>query len=164
VQAFPIALQRVIVGVEKVPDLAMSSPQFSAVNELPTENGVYLLGQGGALAAGTPLTVTFTNLPLHSRAPRYVTLGVALAIAGVGAWLAVTARNTRGRDRQALIAKRESLLAELSQLETRHRQGAVAKDRYDARRQRLLTQLEQIYGELDEVSPGPQGGGEGIAA
>jgi hypothetical protein len=46
-QSFPVSLQRTVVGVEKVGNLAMSSPQFSSVTELPTENGVYLLGQGG---------------------------------------------------------------------------------------------------------------------
>ena len=42
--------------------------------------------------------------------------------------------------------------------------GSIAADKYAARRQRLVTELEGIYGELDEASPGPQGGGEGLAA
>jgi hypothetical protein len=165
----------VIVGVEKVNALAMSSPQFAAVQDLPTETGLYLLGQGGALAAGTPLTVTFENLPLHSRAPRYVALGLAALIGGLGVWLSVSARSTRGRERQLLIARRDALLAELAQLESRRREGAVSVERYQAKRQRLVSQLEQIYGELDEANLGPpegtpsrhsgrQGGGEGVAA
>jgi hypothetical protein len=40
----------------------------------------------------------------------------------------------------------------------------MAQDRYDTRRQRIVTELERIYGELDDASTGPQGGGEGIAA
>src|SRR5678816_2653426 len=70
-QSFPVSLQRTVVGVEKVGNLAMSSPQFSSVTELPTENGVYLLGQGGALQPGTPLTFTLANLPVHSRTAQY---------------------------------------------------------------------------------------------
>ena len=164
VQSFPVALQRTIVGVEKVTGLTMASPQFNTVNDLPTENGVYVLGQGGALAAGTPLTVTFSNLPLHSRAPRYITLGLAVVIIGVGVWLSVSGRRAPGSDRQALAARRDALLTELTQLDAKRRDGGIGQERYEARRQRLVGQLEQIYGELDEASPGPQGGGEGLAA
>ena len=164
-QTFPVALQRVIVGVEKVSSgLAMSSPQFGSVNELPTESGLYLLGQGGSLAAGTPLTVTLSNLPLHSRAARYVALGLAGTIAVIGVWLAATARRSAGKDLQALAARRDVLLGELTLLESRRREGVIGEARYEARRQRLVSQLEQLYAELDEAGAGPQGGGEGIAA
>ena len=163
-QTFPVPLQRVIVGVEKVTNVTMSSPQFATVQELPTENGPYLLGQGGALPAGTPLVVTFGNLPRHSRAPRYVALGLAGVIGLVGVWLAVSARSTQARDRQTLLARRDALLTELAQLEARRRDGAVSQERYAPKRQRLLNQLEQIYGELDEADAGPHGGGEGVAA
>jgi hypothetical protein len=134
------------------------------VTDLPTENGPYVLGQGGALAAGTPLAITLSNLPLHSRTPRYVAIGAVLALAAVGVWLAVTARGTSDRDRQALIARRDTLLGELAQLETKRRAGALPEEKYEPRRRRLVAQLEQIYGELDEANSGPQGGGEGIAA
>lgn len=163
-QTFPVSVDRVIVGIEKVGDLAMSSPQFSTVTDLPTENGLYLLGQGPPLAAGTPLTITFSNLPVHSRVPRYVAIGLALAIAGFGVWLAATARGPGQRERQALIARRDALLAELANLEAKYRDGGIGAERYEAKRQRIVSQLETIYGELDEASAGPQGGGEGIAA
>ena len=163
-QIFPVPLQRVVVGLEKVNDVQMASMQFASVNELPTENGPYLLGQGGALAAGAPLTVTFSNLPLHSRAPRWIALGLALAIAIVGAWLAFSVRGTRARERDALMARRDTLLGELAQLEAKRRDGAIPPEKYQARRQRIVAELERIYGELDDASVGPQGGGEGIAA
>ena len=161
-QTFPVALERVVVGVEKVGSLALSSPQFSSVTELPTENGPYVLGQGAALAAGTPLVVTLSNLPLHSRAPRYIALGLAIAIVAAGIWLAATARAS-GTDRETLLARRDSLLGELTQLEARHRAGTLADDKYETRRRRLYGQLEQIYGELDDAGIGPQGGGGDIA-
>jgi hypothetical protein len=163
-QTFPVPVQRVVVGLEKVNAVAMASPQFSSVNELPTENGPYLLGQGGALAAGTPLSITLSNLPLHNRAPRWIALGLALTIAIAGAWLAFSARGSGGRERAALAARRDALLAELTQLETKRRDGTIAAEKYETRRQRMVTELERIYGELDDASAGPQGGGEGIAA
>ena len=163
-QVFPVALQRVIVGVEKVGTVTMSSPQFATVTDLPTENGPYLLGQGGALPAGGTLAVSFSNLPVHSAAPRYIALSLAGVIALVGVWLAVSARTTDARARQALLTRRDTLLAELAQLEAKRRDGTVSQERYEPRRQRLLNQLEQIYGELDEADTGPRGGGEGVAA
>lgn len=163
-QRFPVPLERIVVGVEKVGGLAMSSPQFTTVTDLPTENGPYVLGQGGTLAAGTPLTVTLSNLPLHSRTPRYVALGLVVVIAAVGIWLAATARSTSARDRQALVSRRDALLAELAQLDAKRRDGAIADDKYEPRRRRIVAQLERIYGALDEADTGPQGGGEGIAA
>jgi hypothetical protein len=164
-QTFPVPLQRVIVGVEKVHNgLGMSSSQFGSVNELPTESGLYLLGQGGSLAAGTPLTVTLSNLPLHSRAPRYVALGLVATIIVLGVWLAGTARRSAGQDLQALSARRDVLLGELTLLESRRRDGAIGEARYAARRQRLVSQLEQLYAELDEAGARPPGGGDGLAA
>jgi hypothetical protein len=164
VQTFPVALQRVVVGVEKVGNMAMTSPQFATVTDLPTENAVYLLGQGPALPAGTPLNLTLSNLPVHSAMPRYVAVALALGIAGFGAWLAVGAQATRARERLTLTNRRDTLLAELAQLEAKRRDGTIAADKYAARRQRLVNELEQIYAELDEASAGPQGGGEGVPA
>ena len=163
-QAFPIPLQRVTFGIQKKGgDIQIASSQFANVNEVPTEDGnVYAVGSGGALAAGTPLTVTLTNLPAQSPMPRYVALGMALAIVGWGAWLAWTARGTDPRP--GLVARRDALLADLAKLEAQRRAGTIAADRYESRRTRMLTELERIYGELDEASSGPQGGGEGLAA
>jgi hypothetical protein len=164
-QTFPVPLQRVVVAVEKVTgELGVASPQFANVREVSSEDGLYLLAEGAALPAGTPLTVTFSGLPAHSRAPRFIALGLAGAILGFGAWLAYTGRTTRGGERAALVSRRDVLLGQLAQLEAKRRDGTVAADKYAARRQRLITELEGIYGELDEASPGPQGGGEGVAA
>lgn len=161
-QTFPVALQRIVVGVEKVGSLGLASPQFANVTELPTENGVYLLGQGGALQAGTPLTFTLSNLPLHSRTPRYVALTLALIIVAIGVWLSMNVKTTAVTDRKALTSRRDALLAELAQLEHKRREGVVT-ERADRRRQRILAELEQIYADLDATT-GPRGGGEGIAA
>ena len=163
VQSFPIPLPRTIVAIEKVGTLAMSSPQFASVGEIPTENGVYILGQGAALQPGTPLTFTLTNLPVHSRTARYAALGLALLVAGIGVWLAMNPKGQTAVDRKTLTSRRDALLAELAQLEAKRRDGAALPERSERRRLRILSELERIYSELD-ATIGPRGGGEGIAA
>jgi hypothetical protein len=160
-QPFPVPLQRTVVGVEKVGSLGLASPQLSSVAELPTENGVYLLGQGGALQPGTPLTFTLSNLPVHSRTSRYVTLALAVLIAALGAWLSLNPRTTAA-DRKALVQRRDTLLAEVAQLEAKRRDGTIS-DRAERRRVRILNDLEHIYAELDATA-GPRGGSEGVVA
>ena len=72
-QTWPAALQQVIVGVQKVGDLKLSSPQFTQANDIRTDNGdVYVLGNGPAQTAGSTVTFTVSGLPFHSRTPRYV--------------------------------------------------------------------------------------------
>jgi hypothetical protein len=162
-QPFPAAFQQITVGAQKVGALAMASPQFADVRDVTTQDGkVYALGNGGALAANTPLTVTLSNLPYHSGAPRVVALGLAGAFILLGVWLGVRTRD--GADARTLAERREQLLQELTQLELRRRDGAVGADRYAARRRRLVADLEQVYGELDPAAVGPRGGGEGVAA
>ena len=164
-QKFPVAVEAVTVGVQKVGNMRMTSPQFQRTNELRTDEGmIFLVGNGPTLAAGSPLTVNLSGLPIHSRVPRYVALGVAAGIVAFGVWLVVAARGKDMRTRQALQHRRDSLLGELEQLEVKRRAGTIAAERYSSRRQRLVSELEAIYGELDETGAGPGGGGEGIAA
>jgi len=91
---------------------------------------------------------------------------VALTLAGgliiIGVWLA--RRGVPEEDREALRKRRDSLLSQLEQLELKHRTGTISAPQYATRRQRLISDLEQIYGELEETGAGPQGGGEGVAA
>jgi hypothetical protein len=139
----------------------LSSPQFAAVDQVQSEDGTpFLLANGPGLPAGQTLTFQLANLPAHSRTPELVALGLALAIVGLGAWLAYTARTAEPDVRRRLTARRDTLLNELAALEERRRKGAAV----DAKRQRLVEELERLYGELDEAGVGPRGGGEGIAA
>jgi hypothetical protein len=162
VQEWPVALQQVTVAVEKVGNLNVTSQQFAAVEERASETGTpFLVANGPALPAGGVLTLQLSGLPAHSPMPRYVTLGITAAILGFGAWLAFSAR-PKGDDRRRLISRRDSLLGELAALEERRQKG-IADARYSTRRQRILTELEHIYGELDEAGSGP-GGDEGVAA
>ena len=89
---------------------------------------------------------------------------LAGAVLALGVWLSVSARRQRAPDLQTLSTRRDSLLRELEDLERRRRAGSIGTERYTTHRQRLVIELEQIYGELDDAGHGPQGGGEGIAA
>src|SRR6185503_5787991 len=120
-QSFPVAFQKVTVGVQRIGALSVASPQFGEMRDITTQDGkVFALGSGGALAAGTPLTVTLSNLPYHSRAPRIVALGLAGALLLGGAWLATRTRHVA--DTRSLGERREQLLKELTQLELRRRE------------------------------------------
>jgi hypothetical protein len=164
-QKWPAAFQQVTVGVEKVGALAMSSPQLPTTTDVTTDSGdVFVLGRGATLAADETLTVTLANVPHHSSTPRYVALGLAGALLLFGGWLAWSGP-ARDTSKRALTNRREALLQELEQLEVRRRNGSVAADRYATRRQQVLSELEYVYGELDQQpADGPRGGGEGVAA
>jgi hypothetical protein len=155
----------VTVGVQKVGNLAISSPQFLQTRDLSTDDGVvFLIGSGAGLPAGGTLTVNLSNLPIHSPAPRYVALTLAMAVIALGVWLSVSNRRKPGDERRSLTSRRDAMLRELEELERRRRSGSIGGERYANRRQQLVSELEQIYGELDDAGQGPQGGGEGIAA
>jgi hypothetical protein len=164
-QRWPAALQQVTVGVEKVNNLSISSPQFTSAADVTAEAGsVFVLGRGPALPPGQRTVVTLSNLPVHSKVPRYVALGLAGLLAGVGVWLSVAKRRGHDDARLALVKRRDTLLSQLEQLESKRRAGTVDPRNYSTRRQRVFAELERIYGELDDVGAGPEGGGEGIAA
>jgi hypothetical protein len=160
-QTWPIPVQQLTVAMQKVGSASMSSPQFSTVGEANAETGApFLLASGPPVASGGTVTIQLSNLPAHSPIPRYVALGLAAAIMACGGWMALGARTTTKDPRPRLLARRKALLAELAALETRRRAGGVVDE---GRRQRLLAELEQVYGELDEAHT-PRGGGEDVAA
>ena len=164
-QAWPAALQQVTVGVQKVGNLSIASPQFLQTRDLSTDDGVvFMIGSGSGLPAGGKLAITLSHLPIHSPVPQYLALGLAAAVIALGVWLSVSSRKQVSDGRRALASRRDSLLRELEDLEKRRRSGSIGAERYAARRQRLMSDLEQVYGELDDAGQGPQGGGEGIAA
>jgi len=164
-QRWPVPLEQLTVALEKVGTATMTSPQFSTVGEVNAESGTpFLLASGPTMPAGGTLSIELVNLPVHSSTPRSVALGLALAILGIGTWFAFTTRARSADTHRRLMVRRDKLLAELAGLEERRvRKGALSASE-DARRERLTTELEQIYGELDESGLGPQGGGKDLAA
>ena len=164
-QTWPAAMQQVVVGVQKVGALAVSSSQLTERSEVPTGDGqVYILGTGPALAAGDTLTFTLSGLPVHSATPRYVAITLAVGLLGLGTWLSLSGRGRREEAARMLVSRRETLLNQLAQVEARHRAGTVDGAAYAKRRAKILDELEGIYGALDEEHARPQGGGEGVAA
>ena len=161
-QKFPVMLEEVTVGSQQIPGLSIASQQFSSVGSMKAADGSdFLLASGPAVRPGGTLTVTITGLPVHGTTARNIALALALAIAVFGVWLSRPGPTNAAETRKKLIARRDALLAELAQIEKRARAGRDdAKDA--ARKPRVLAELEQIYGELDEASP--HGGGEGVAA
>ncbi|HEY6360183.1 MAG TPA: hypothetical protein VIX63_03725 [Vicinamibacterales bacterium] len=163
-QAWPAPTEQITVGIERIGSVNMTSPQLTGSRDVQVEDGsTYLLGNGPGLPANGTLTLHLSNLPVQSRTPVYVGVGLALAVMAFGAWLAFAGRTQDEDLRRRLIKRRDRLLGELARLEER-RQREALDAKSDGRRQRLLTELEQIYGELDGVQTGPRGGGQGVAA
>ena len=164
VQKWPVALERVGLAAQRVGGLGISSPQFEAVEEVRANDGTpYLLGTGPGLAAGSTMTLQLTNLPIHSKTPRYIGLALAAGFIAFGIWLSVSGGTRDEEVRRRLVHRRDTLLGELAQLEQRRRAGTLDA-RATARHEKLVAELEQIYGELDDATIGPRGGGEGLAA
>jgi hypothetical protein len=174
-QKWPAAMEQLTVGMQKFGGASMSSPQFTTVGEVTSGDGTpFWLGNGAPLAAGSTLTVQLKDLPAHSRTPRFVALGAAAVVILAGVWLSFSARSKDEDTKRKLVERRNTALGELAALEERHRNssqnrrggpsGPPDEARYAARRQKLVSELEQIYGELDEEGAGPRGGGEGVAA
>ena len=154
-QKFPVALDRVNVILEQIAGLRMTSPQVTKHGDVKAEDGTpFIVGNGGALPAGTALTLQFSGLPSHSTWPRNVALGLAGLIVLIGAWLAFGSRSASAEDRRKLKARRDTLYGELAKLEDQHRAGRIDPGRYHSKRHHLVTELERIYGELD-TTPGP---------
>ena len=165
-QTWPVALEQLNVAIEKIGDVSISSPQFSTVGDVmaPETGTPFLLASGAAMPAGSTLTMQLTNLPVHSRTPVYSALALAgLVIAG-GLFLAFRTGSHPKDAVQRLVQRREKLLADLAALEERRRKRGALTPADEARYQRLAAELEQIYGELDQMNPGPQGGGKDVAA
>jgi hypothetical protein len=153
-QKWPVPIEQVTVASQKLGSLSFSSPQFSSVGDVKSDDGTtFLLASGPGIPAGGTLRMQVSGLPVHSSVPRYVALGLAFAIALLGIWLALPGSAGTRDAHKRLIARRDALLAELAQIEERSRTGReTPKDA--TRKARVLTELEQIYGELDEASPG----------
>jgi hypothetical protein len=160
-QAFPATLESFAVIAKKVGDMKVSSPQIAQQQDTAVEGTPVIIGAGGTLPAGQPFSLSVTGLPHHSSMPRRIALTLAAVIAFAGIW-ASTRRSdpsSQANERKRLLARREKLFQELVRLEHDQRRGRVDGRRFVARREELLTSLEQVYSALDsdETSPEPTG-------
>lgn len=162
-QVWPVRLEQVLVMIQKVPGLQVSSPQLVEKDEARAQNGTpFILGGGPGIAAGGALAVTLTGLPVHPAWPRYVALTLAALILLVGAWYTWTGGREGATDLKRLVERKDGLLTELARLDDQHRAGKVDGSKYAARRHKLVADLERVYGEIDGVG-GQPGGGEAVA-
>ena len=155
-QLFPAAISQFALIVEKVGDTAVSSSFVSQQREVSQQGQVYIAGAGTPVPEGQPLVLTVTNMPHHSAVPRRLTLTISLAILIAGLVAGVRSPDmaaARSTERRRLLARREKLLGELVRVERDRRRQSLASDqpdeRYLARRDGIVSALEQVYGALD---------------
>lgn len=163
-QQWPAATQQVLVMVQKVGSLQMTSAQFTEHDEARAQNGTpYILGGGLGLPAGGTLTVQLSGLPAHPKWPKQLALTLAGAIFLAGVWFASSRGTSHAAADRRMADRRESLFGDLVKLEEQRRGGRVDGARYASKRQRLVADLERIYGEMDGMPAGRTGGGEAAA-
>jgi hypothetical protein len=152
-QRLPVPLAAVTVLVEKAGAMQLESPQIAQRRDVQAQGDTYMLGQGGAIPAGGSLTLRLSGLPHHAVWPRNVALSLAVVILGIGFWLAVRPGpvvNAEAERHRKLRARRDRLFSELADVEARRRAAAIADDRYETQRAKLVQALERIYAELDK--------------
>jgi hypothetical protein len=149
-QKMPAQLTQVSVIAEKIGAMQLSSPQLNERREMPADGRTFLVGQGGSVRAGDTVTLTLTGLPHRSTWPANVALIAAAVILLAGAWSATRRRTAPASTRVAqLTARRDKLFAELTALEEQRRRGTVEDRVYVARREGLVTALEDLYAGLE---------------
>ncbi|HEY2432442.1 MAG TPA: hypothetical protein VGI12_07185 [Vicinamibacterales bacterium] len=147
-QKLPIPLPQLALVVQKTADMQLTSAQVAQRREMQADGNTYIVGQGGPLQAGDTLTLVLSGLPSRPSWPRNVavTLAVVILLAGV---YGATRLPASDPSRSQLQNRREKLFAGLAALETARRQGAVDVDTYAARRESLVTALEDLYRGVD---------------
>lgn len=165
-QRFPAAVEQLAVVVKKVGATKLTSPQIANQQEMTAQGEAFIAASGGAVPAGQPIVLSLEDVPHHSAVPRWIALGLVMAILAAGAWAATRPedRAVQIAERKRLLARRDKLLAELVRLETDRRNGRVDGGRYAARREDLVAALEHIYGALDSDDTSPGTDRAGLAA
>src|SRR5262245_19018889 len=149
-QKLPAALPQLSVVAQKIGSMQLASPQLSQRREMAADGNTYIVAQGGALKAGDTVSLTLTNLPSRPRWPSAAAVGLAAGILGWGAWAATRrARAAVPASRRDLQGRRDKMFAELAALEAQRRKGTIDADAYAARRESLVTALEDLYRGLD---------------
>jgi hypothetical protein len=163
-QTWPIAVDGLSVAVEQVGALSVTSPQFLSTEDILGNDGTpYFLAILPPLPAGGTVSFELAGLPVDSTLPRNIAVTMAVLILIGGTWLAQRGRVDDDELRSQLTRRRDTLLGDLTRLESRRRAGRES-EQDGVRRQQLVAELEQIYGELDSTGVGPRGGGEDVAA
>jgi hypothetical protein len=137
--------------VQKAPGMELSSPQIKDHRDMAAEGQTYIVGQGSGLRAGDTVTLTLSGLPHRPTWPRNLTLLLSSVILAAGVWGVTRGRvPTPEKDRRReLQSQREALFGQLTSLEAERRKGKTDPAAYAARREQLVTALEDLYAGLD---------------
>jgi len=149
-QKWPVAVAQLFVGVQKIGNMQVSSPQLTDTREMNSDGQNFIMGQGGRMNAGDTLVLNLSGLPAHSSAPRNAALVFVVLIFGVGAWFALSPGRARAAHDAKLNGQREKLMNEIVGLERKRRQKPLS-DSDQARLQRLTSDLERVIAELDRL-------------
>ncbi len=147
-QTWPVAVAQMFVGMQKIGNMQIQSPQLKDVREMNSDGQPFLMATGGRMNAGETLVLNLSGLPAHSQTPRRVALVAALLIFIIGTWFAFSPSESAPDDIGKLKAQRERLMNEVVALERKRRQRELTHGE-DARLQKLTTDLERIIAELD---------------
>jgi len=150
-ERMPASLPQLSLIAQKTAGMELSSPQIKDHRDMTAEGQTYIVGQGGGLRAGDTVTVTLSGLPHRPTLPRNLALLFAAVILVAGVWGATRGRMaTPEKDRRRqLQSQREALFGQLTALEAERRKGKIDPAAYAARRENLVTALEDLYAGLD---------------
>jgi hypothetical protein len=157
-QVFPAAFEQPLFVAKKDGQLTVSSPQFPKQQETVVEGGTTLIvGAGNTIAAGQTMSITLSGLAYRDSTPQMLALSFAVGIMLIGALFGMRVPDTKvlPNDRKRLIGRREKLLQDLVRLERDRRRGRGNESRYPARREELMSALEQVYAALDAEAARP---------
>ncbi len=151
-QRWPAAMAQLFVGVEKIGNIQMSSPQLTDTREMPTQGGaVFIMGTGGRINAGEELVINLTGIPAHSRTLRNSALALAAIIFGLGGWFAFSPSKAHAALDEKLRARREKLMNDVVALERKRRQKPLSATE-ESKLQRATSELERVIAELDHAT------------
>jgi hypothetical protein len=151
-QVFPATLDSLVVIVRKNGDLKLSSAQIQRQQDTDLQGTPVIVGAGGTIPAGQPISISLSGLAHHSRTPRRIALTLAVVVVATGVWAArrrTDEGSAPGAERKRLIARRERLFQDLVRLEQDFQRGKIDSRRHSTRREELIGSLEHIYGALD---------------
>lgn len=149
-QKWPVAVDQLFVGMQKIGNMQMSSPQLTDSREMNSDGQSFIMGTGGRINAGDTMVLNLSGLPAHSNTPRNAALISVIVIFGVGAWFALSPGRARAAQDAKLNAQREKLMNDIVGLERKRRQKPLSEPD-EARLQRLTIELERVIAELDRL-------------
>ena len=156
-QVLPLRLAQTTVIVRKLEGLQLTLANAQGQRDVPLEGRTYVVVNGGALDAGTPLACTLRGLPHRPAWPRYAALGLALAIILGGVTMAIRVKPDAldEGEMRALRTRRASLFEQLVSLERRRTDKVKGDPGLIARRDELMAEIEALDDRIAAAEPPP---------